>query len=426
MASETLNGPQETRWEPPRSRRILRWAGLAALIAAATLAATGILGRQQQQTEVAQWTQAEAIPTVSIVMPQRGVSGVQLVLPGDVQAWYAAPIYARVNGYLKNWYFDYGAQVKTGQLLAEIDAPDLDAQSAAAHAKLNAANSEVEVRQAELDFARTTYVRWRDSPKGVVSVQELQSKKGDYDSAAARLHAAQADVNAAKGDVDRLNALESFKGITVPFDGTVTERNTDIGALINAGSGVGGGSGPVLFRVADVHKMRVFVQVPQRTSAEIHDGLTADLSLPQYPDKTFKAVVATTARAINMASRTLLVELHADNPDGLLQPGTYAEVHFNLPSNPDIVHVPTSALLFREHGLEVAAIGQDDRIELKKVTLGRNLGTQVEVLKGLTPSDRVVNSPPDSLAAGEVVRIAGEPARASKQTELLGAKAERE
>jgi RND family efflux transporter MFP subunit len=418
MASENQNGPRETRLEPPRSRRTLRWAGLAALIVAVAVAATGILRRQQQQTEVAQWTQAEAIPTVSVVMPQRGVSGLQLVLPGDIQAWHDAPIYARVNGYLKNWYFDYGARVKTGQLLAEIEAPDLDGQLAAAQAKLNAANSEVKVRQAEQDFAKTTYERWRDSPKGVVSVQETQSKKGDYDSGTARLNAAQAEVNAAKGEVDRLQALESFKRITVPFDGVVTERNTDIGALINAGSGVGGGSGPVLFRVADVHKMRIFVKVPQKMSAGLQAGMTAELVLPQYPDKTFNAVVATTSRAINMTSRTLLVELDADNPNDLLQPGTYAQVHFNLPANPDIMHVPTSALLFQEHGSEVAVIGQDNKIQLKKVTLGRNLGTRIEVLKGLSPSDRVVNSPSDLLAEGDVVRIAGEPAQASKEAEL--------
>ncbi|HMJ27666.1 MAG TPA: efflux RND transporter periplasmic adaptor subunit [Xanthobacteraceae bacterium] len=420
MASQNQNGPQKTRLEPPRSPRILRWAGLAALIVAVAVAATGILRRQQQQTEVAQWTQAEAIPTVSIVTPQQGVSGLQLVLPGDVKAWHDAPIYARVNGYLKNWYFNYGARVKTGQVLAEIEAPDLDGQLAAAQAKLNAANSEVKVRQAEQDFAKTTYERWGDSPNGVVSVQETQMKKGDYDSATARLSAAQAGVNAAKDEVDRLQALESFKRITVPFDGVVTERNTDIGALINAGSGVGGGSGPVLFRVADVHKMRIFVKVPQKVSAGLQEGMTAELVLPQYPDKTFNAVVVTTSRAIDMTSRTLLVELDADNPNDLLQPGTYAQVHFNLPANPDIMHVPTSALLFREHGLEVAVIGQDNKIELKKVTLGRNLGTQIEVLKGLTPSDRVVNSPPDSLSDGDVVHFAGEPAQASKEARSRG------
>jgi RND family efflux transporter MFP subunit len=418
MASQLPNDPQNTGSAPPRPRMTLRRTGLAALIVAIAVAATGILLRQQQQTQVRLWTAGEAVPVVSIIAPQQGVSGLEVILPGDIQAWYDAPIYARVNGYLKNWYFDYGASVKKGQVLAEIDAPDLDAQLAATRAKLNAANSDVTVRQAELEFAKTTYARWRESPKGVVSVQETLSKKGDFDSATARLNAAFAQVNAAKGEVERLDALESFKRITVPFDGVVTERNTDVGALINAGSGVGGGSGPMLFRVADVHEMRIFVLVPQQMSAQIHDGLTADLYLPQYPNKTFKATVATTSRAINLTSRTLLVELHADDTDGLLQPGTYTEVHFNLPGDPDMVHIPTSALLFREHGLEVAVIGPHNKVELKKVTLGRNLGTQVEVLNGLTPSDHVVNSPPDSLAEGDVVRIAREPAPDSKQVEL--------
>ena len=190
----------------------------------------------------------------------------------------------------------------------------------------------------------------------------------------------------------------------------VTARETDIGALINAGSGTGGGSGPELFRVADIHEMRIYVQVPQQLSADIRQGLTADLHLPQYPDKTFKAKVATTSSAINTTARTLLVELHADNPDSQLQPGAYAQVDFALPGNPDVVRVPTSALLFRQQGLQVAVIGAGNKIELRPVTLGRNLGTEVEVLKGLTVSDRVVNSPPDSLAAGDLVRLAAQPA----------------
>jgi RND family efflux transporter MFP subunit len=306
---------------------------------------------------------------------------------------------------LKNWYFDYGAHVKKGDILAEIETPDLDAQLAAAQGKLNSARAVVKVREAEKQFAETTYQRWRDSPKGVVSELEQESKQADYNSALARLNSATAEVAADQGEVDRLQALESFKNITVPFDGVVTARETDIGALINAGSG---GNGPELFRVADIHKMRVYVQVPQQLSAEIKAGLTAELHLPQYPEKTFKAAVATTSSAINTSARTLLVELHADNPDGLLQPGAYAQVDFELPSNPNVVQVPTSALIFREHGMEVATIGTGDKIELKPVTLGRNLGTEVEVVKGLTLSDRVVNSPPDSLADGDTVSIAGQ------------------
>jgi RND family efflux transporter MFP subunit len=405
-----------SRRERPRGK--LRWVGLAAAIVAIVAAVAGILDRQRQQSEVKQWTEQLAVPTVTVITPQRGVLGAQTVLPGDIEAWYEAPIYARVSGYLKAWYFDYGAHVKKGELLAEIDAPDLDAQLAAAQATLNSAKALVQVREAEKAFAETTYARWRDSPKGVVSVQEQEAKKADYGTAAANLNAAQANVNAVQGDVDRLAALEAFKRIIAPFDGVVTARETDIGALINAGSGVGGGSGPELFRVADVHEMRVFVQVPQQLSAAIHNGLTADLYLPQYPNKTFKAVVATTSEAISKTSRTLVVELHADNPDGLLQPGAYTEVHFQLPGNPEMVQIPTSALLFREHGLEVALIGPDHKITLRPITVGRNLGTQVEVLKGLTPADRIVNSPPDSLAAGDLVRVAGEAGGSGEAAEL--------
>jgi RND family efflux transporter MFP subunit len=392
---------------PPLARppRNLRRIGLIAAALAAIIAVVGILQRHSHEAEVTQWTNERAIPTVAVINPHSGTAVQNLVLPGTVQAWYEAPIYARVPGYLKNWYFDYGARVKKGDILAEIETPDLDAQLAASQGKLNSARALVKVREAEKQFADTTYQRWRDSPKGVVSEQEQESKQADYNSALARLNAATAEVAADQGDVDRLQALENFKNITVPFDGVVTARETDIGALINVGSG---GSGSELFRVADIHKMRVYVQVPQQLSAGIHAGLTATLHLPQYPDKTFKAAVATTSSAINTSARTLLVELHADNPDGLLQPGAYAQADFELPTNPDVVRVPTSALIFREHGMEVATIGAGDRIELKPVTIGRNLGTEVEILKGLTLTDRVVNSPPDSLADGDTVRIAGQ------------------
>ena len=406
MNSEHQHDSHKTGLTAPQPRRRVRWIALIAPGVAILVAVIGVIRRQQQHAEVARFSEEAAIPTVAVTKPKLGVSGLQLVLPGDIQAWYEAPIYARVSGYLKNWYRDYGASVKAGDLLAVIDAPDLDGQFAAAQARLNSMNAAAKARQAEMEFAKTTYDRWRLSPKGVVSEQETTAKKGDFDGATARLDAAIADVKAAEGEVERLKALEQFKQITVPFDGTVTERNTDIGALINAGSGVGGGTGPVLFRIADAHQMRIFVQVPQGSSADMRDGIKAKLYLPQYPDKTFKADVSTTARAINMASRTLLVELHAENPDGLLQPGTYAEVHFDLPDNSNMVQIPTSALLFRTEGLQVAVIGLDNKIMLRKVTLGRNLGAAVEVVKGLTPSDRVVDSPPDSLAAGDLVHVA--------------------
>jgi RND family efflux transporter MFP subunit len=403
MAAEDHKSTHGTA-PPPRN---LRRIGLIALLAAIAVATFGIFERRSHEAEVAQWTRDQAIPIVAVITPRAGAVTERLVLPGTVQAWNQAPIYARVSGYLKDWYFDYGAHVKKGDVLGEIETPDLDAQLAAAQAKLNSARAAVKVREAEKEFAESTYQRWRDSPKGVVSVQEQQSKEADYNSAKARVTAATAEVAADQGDVDRLQAMANFKNITVPFDGVVTARETDIGALINAGSGTGGGNGPELFRVADIHMMRVYVQVPQQLSASIKAGLNAELHLPQYSDKTFKATVATTSGAINTSARTLLVELHAENPDGELQPGAYAQVDFELPTNPNVVRIPTSALVFRERGMEVATIGPDDTIELKPIKLGRNLGTEVEVLQGLTLSDRLVNSPPDSLATGDKVRIAG-------------------
>jgi RND family efflux transporter MFP subunit len=390
---------------PPRASRSRVISAIAVSVAIA-VAIAGILVRRQQESEVAQWTKELAVPIVATVMPKQGVTGQQISLPGDIEAWYEAPIYARVSGYLKAWYFDFGAHVEKGQLLAEIDAPDLDAQLAAAKAKLVSAEAQVKVREAERNFAETTYARWRESPKGVVSEQETESKKAEYGSADARYKAAIAEANVNQSQVDQLTALEAFKRIVAPFDGIVTQRNTDVGALINAGSGVGGGTGPQLFRVADVHEMRVFVQVPQEMSAGMRAGLTAEMTLPQYPDKVFKATVSTTAEAINKTSRTLLVELHARNAGNLLQPGTFAQVRFNLADNPGAMRIPTSALIFRENGAQLAILGPGNKVELRSVTLGRNLGTEFEVLKGLALTDTVINSPPDSLSQGEVVRVA--------------------
>lgn len=415
MASDDHRSrPQDTAPPPPRN---LRRVGVIAGAVAIGIAVIGILQRRSHEAEVTQWTQEQAIPTVVVISPRAGAATQRLVLPGTVQAWFEAPIYARVPGYLKDWYFNFGAHVKKGDVLAVIETPDIDAQLAGAQAKLNSARAVVKVREAEKQFAESTYQRWKDSPKGVVSVQEQESKQADFNSAIARLNSAIAEVAVDQGDVDRLQALENFKRITAPFDGVVTARETDIGALINAGSGTGGGNGPELFRVADIHQMRIYVQVPQQLSADIQAGLTAELHLPQYPDKTFKATVATTSSAINTSARTLLVELHADNPDGQLQPGAYAQVDFELPSNPNIVRIPTSALVFRERGMEVAIVGPDDKVELRPITLGRNLGTEVEVLKGLNVSDRLVNSPPDSLATGDTVHIAGQPTGSTSNTD---------
>ena len=397
-------GTRQRKIDPPPSKA--RWVAGIALVVALGIAAAGILVRRHNESEVTKWTNEAAVTSVATVTPKQGVTGQQISLPGDIEAWFEAPIYARVSGYLKAWYFDFGAHVTKGQLLADIDAPDLDAQLAAAKARLVSAEAQVKVREAERNFADTTYARWRDSPKGVVSEQETESKKAESGSAAARYNASLAEANVNRSQVDQLTALEAFKRIVAPFDGIVTQRNTDVGALINAGSGVGGGSGPQLFKVADVHEMRVFVQVPQEMSANMRAGLTATLSLPQYPDKTFEALVSTTSEAINKASRTLLVELHAKNTDNLLQPGTFAQVRFNLADSPGTLRIPTSALIFRENGAQIAILGPGNKVEVKPVKLGRNLGTEFEVLNGLAVTDTVINSPPDSLSEGEVVKVA--------------------
>src|SRR6202007_2126004 len=223
----------------------------------------------------------------------------------------------------------------------------------------------------------------------------------------ARITAAKADMAVAQADVDRLESLQGFKKVVAPFDGVVTARDTDIGALINAGSN---GTARELFSVADIHKVRVYVKVPQRLAGNIHRGLTAELRLPQYPGKVFTAKATTTSQSVNTSSRTLLVELQAGNPDGLLQPGTYVEAQLNLPTDPNTTLIPSSAILFRQHGLEAAVVGDGDKVTLKKISLGRNLGVQVEVTEGLMPSDRVVDSPTDALGSGDVVRIAGQAA----------------
>jgi RND family efflux transporter MFP subunit len=370
-----------------RSLRALRTIGLLAAAAAVGLAALGISTRFFTEASLAQKTEADAIPTVTVIAPERGARSQELVLPGDIQAFFEAPIYARVPGYLKQWDEDIGAHVKAGQALAEIDTPDLDQQLRQAEADLAAA-------QANQKLAALTSRRWQALIKtDSVSQQDVDEKAGAAE-------AKQADVAAAEANVSRLQALESFKRIVAPFAGVVTARETDMGALINVGSG----TGQELFRVADIHEMRIYVRVPQAMSGGLTAGQAAELHLPQMPGRIFKATVATTSRAINLTSRTLLVELHADNPDGDLQPGTYAEVHFKLPDNPKVIRLPSSALLFRQDGLEAAIIGPDDKVVLRPVTVGRDLGTEIEIVSGLDPADRVINNPPDSLAEGDLVR----------------------
>jgi RND family efflux transporter MFP subunit len=377
--------------EPKGLGRKVMWRlSLLGLIAVA-VAIFGISSREKNETDLAQWTQAQAVPTVDIVMPEHGVGRQELTLPGNVAAWYQAAIYARVNGYVKMWYKDIGAKVKAGELLAEIDTPDLDQQYEQAKGELSKA--EANEALAELTAKRWEALRSSDA----VSQQNADEKAGEY-------NASKAEVAAATANVARLAALEDFKKIVAPFDGVVAARNIDVGALVNSTP-----TSPVaLFEVADVHEMRIYVSVPQSFSAELHEGMTAELKLPQYPDRSFEAKLATTSNAISLKARSLLVELHRDNRDGVLQPGSFVEVHFELPANEEVLRVPASALIFRRNQPEVAAVGPDDRVTLKAIEVGRDLGTEIEVLSGLTTGDRLIRSPWDSISDGDIVRIAGQ------------------
>ncbi|HEY3597863.1 MAG TPA: efflux RND transporter periplasmic adaptor subunit [Paraburkholderia sp.] len=376
----------------PRRLAHLKLVGLAVLLAAAGIAASGIANRLHAHREVAAWTAAQAVPTVSTIAPQKLAATQPMVLPGQLAAYINAPIYARVSGYLHAWYADIGAQVKTGQLLAVIDTPDLDQQ-------LQQASADLQHAIATEKLAAITAQRWtRMLSQDSVSQQEADEKTGD-------LAERQATVAAQQANVRRLEALESFKRITAPFDGVVTARKTDVGALIDAG----GGSGPELFTVSEARRLRVYVSVPQSEAAAIRPGMTATLTVPERPGMRFDAQLVDTDDAITPSSGTLLVQLAVDNRASLLFPGEYTEVHFSLPTSTRALRIPASALIFRDDGLQVATLGNDNRAVLKRVTIATDLGTDVVIGSGLTASDRVINNPPDSLADGDTVRVAAEP-----------------
>lgn len=370
--------------------RRLKWAGILGGVAAIAIVGWGVMARAKAEGDLAVAADQQAIPVVRAVSPGVAGGGEPLELPGQLQAYNEAPIYARVSGYIRNWNEDIGAKVKQGQLLAVIDAPELDQQLAEAKANLATA-------LANQKLAQVTSRRFNDLVgDDAVSRQDADEKSSDYAAKTAVVQAAQANV-------DRLQALEAFKRIVSPFDGVVTVRNANIGALVNAGAGSTPGS--ALFSVADVHKLRFYVQAPQADSAAIHVGMTADLTLPQYPGRVFPAQVVSDAGAVNDQSGTLLVELQVDNADGALKPGDYAEVRIALPGQPGAVMVPASSLIFRRQGLQVAVL-QGDHASLRSVTVARDYGGQVELASGVSPTDKVIDSPPDSLENGDKVRVA--------------------
>jgi RND family efflux transporter MFP subunit len=372
---------------PPDPRRLKR-TGVVVLTLAAAIVAMGVGLRLHDQQSVAQWSERQALPTVSLVRFRAGSTGDSMSLPGNIQAFNKAAIYARVSGYLKSWQTDIGSTVKAGELLAEIDAPDLDQQYA--QAKANLMMVQVNERLAVL-----TAQRWQ----ALLAQNAIARQDADTKTAAA--DAAKAVVDAARANFQQLAAMEGFKNVTAPFDGVVTARTTDIGALINAGN-----SGQELFEVSDLHAVRIYVQVPQMMSGQISAGMQATFSLPQYPDREFSAIVSSLSHAMDTASKSMLVELHAENPDGKLFSGAYCQVHFILAPLPNRLLLPVTALMQSNQGSQVAVLGKDNRVALKPVQIGRDLGNSVEVTGGLSPRDKVIDSPPETIQTGNMVRIA--------------------
>jgi RND family efflux transporter MFP subunit len=373
------------------NRRRLAFIGLIAVTVAITVVATGIIGRAHSERALLQATDEAAIPTVALAKLQRGKANASLTLPGTIQPYQSALIYARVSGYLKDWEMDIGAHVKAGQVLASIDTPDLDQQLAQAQGNLATA-------QANAQLAGVTAQRWHAlAGPGWVSKQANDEKTG-------AASATQAAADAAAANVRQLEALESFKTIVAPFDGVVTQRNTDVGALVNVGSG--SNVGAPLFEVSDLHKVRVYVQVPQALTAGLTPGLTATFDLPQYPGQQFDATLVTTSRAMDPNSRSMLAELQADNPDGKFTQNSYIQVHFHLPADPNMVRLPATALVLANSGAQVAVLESGDKVAFKAIQIGRDFGDAVEVTAGLSAQDRVIDSPPETLQSGDRVRLA--------------------
>jgi RND family efflux transporter MFP subunit len=371
-------------------RRFSGWLLLAAvLLAALLLALWGLWSRHDHAIALERTTEDQAIPTVLVTAAARGPVAEEIILPGTVQAWYEAPIYARTSGYVKRWYTDIGTHVKTGQLLAEIDTPDVDDQ-------LHQAEADQATAEANNRLAQSTAQRW----KGLRATDSVSQQ--DADEKYADAEAKQTMVRSAAANVARLRQQVAFRQVVAPFDGVVTARETDVGALINAGAG----AAAELFKVADTSRLRIYVQVPQTNSSQMHEGLIVDLTFAEHPGETFPAKLVRTAQALDPTARTLLVELQVDNEQGILLPGGYTQVHFHLPTAETTVRLPVSAIIFRADGLHVATLGPGNHVALKPIIMGRDFGTAIEILSGVAPGDPVIDNPPDSIVEGEVVRVA--------------------
>jgi RND family efflux transporter MFP subunit len=382
MATEQNND----KLPAPRSGRLKRRFTIAALVAV-VLAATGVVLRNLDAARLAETTKEQAIPTVATTQPSVGPGEEEVVLPGNIQAFFDARIRARVPGYVRDWKYDIGAKVKEGDVLATVEAPELDRQ-------LQQAEGELLRVDAEAQLAKITAKRWSALRSSTaVSQQSADEKSGDL---AAKVAAA----DAAHANVQRLKALQGFLQIVAPFSGVVTTRNVDIGAL------VGPDLKQELFSVADIHQVRVYVGTPQAFASSIKVGMRAELKLPQYPTRVFEAKVLTTSNAIAERSRTLLVQLLADNPDGVLLPGSYTETHFKLPGRPGVLRIPATAILYNAATLNVAKVGADRRVVITPIEIARDLGSVIEVSSGVAQGDRLILNPPQTLHEGDEVRLA--------------------
>lgn len=390
-----MNHTHVTQTPTPKSLGIAKIGAVTGVVAIGVVA-WGILASQRAEAELKTSTESNALITVATTKPVSQGGEAELSLPGNVQANTDAPIYARTSGYLKRWLVDIGTPVTAGQLLAEIDAPEVDQQLRQAEADLLDA-------QASYQIAKITADRWR----GLQQTDSVSKQEADEKSSLAET--AEAKVQAAQANVQRLRELSGFKKIVAPFDGIVTARNTDVGQLINAG----GGAGPELFRIADVRQLRLYVHVPQAYAAAMQPNLVAQVQFPDRPGFVYKAKLERTSSALD-ASRTLLAQLIVDNAKNELLPGAYAEVSFKLPVNASTAFkLPANVLLFRGDGLQVATVDASSHVVLKPVTIGRDYGSDIEIVHGLTADDNVILSPPDSLTDKAEVRVS-QPAAAER------------
>ena len=379
-----------------RTAHTLARGGAIAAVLALIVVVWSVVSAYSASARLKEATEAQSIVTVATVNPQPLTELSELILPGNLQANYEAPIYARTSGYLKRWLVDIGTPVKAGQLLGEIESPEVESQ-------LRQAQADLVTAEANQKIASLTAERWRNlRASDSVSKQEADEK---ISLAASN----DAQVQAAHANVQRLRELSGFQKITAPFDGVVTARNTDIGQLIAAGNN----TGPELFRVADMRRLRLYVRVPQTYAAAMKTGLTAELLFPDRPGQHYTAKLDSTSSAIDQGTRTLLAQLSVDNQNNELLPGAYAEVHFKLPAGAtsEAYKLPANVLLFRGDGMHVATVGEQGRVVLKQVTIGRDYGSDIEIIQGLAADDKVILSPPDSLADGVNVRVAAPPPR---------------